>query len=394
MQRLQRLSVFYALTYLLSIVSADYLPFREHAGASFFDGWAYYGNVDNTTWGNVTYLDQPGAQTKGLTFINAAGNAVIKVDNTSTLAPPLAQGDVVNRDSIRLTSIDTYGIGSLIIIDVLHLPYGCSVWPSFWTYGMQEEWPNAGEIDIIEGINNMQHNQIALHTPTGCFQAPNPPQSGTTLETDCSTDRGCIVAETKPNSFGPGFAQAGGGVYAVQMDTSGIYVWFWSRPDVPMNIQTATSTDKMSLSTWGMPSAAYPVSACNVTQYFPPQNLVLLTSLCGAWAAVPDIYQSTCKTPTGSCFFDNVLGPPSNFDEAYWEVKYVRTYFSEDLPRPSSSSSSISSTPTASATQSDASAKSSGKTLTSSAMLSYIFSETSATLTLLFSVVVTSMFWV
>jgi hypothetical protein len=93
---------------------------------------------------------------------------------------------------------------------------------------MQEEWPLAGEIDIIEAINGMTNNQVALHTPPGCYQAQNPGQSGTTLEGDCSKDQGCIVAETKPNSYGPGFAAAGGGVYAIQIAASGIYSWFWS----------------------------------------------------------------------------------------------------------------------------------------------------------------------
>jgi hypothetical protein len=102
------------------------------------------------------------------------------------------------------------------------------VWPSFWTYGIEQEWPLAGEIDIIEGINGMNNNQIALHTTPGCFQARNPGQTGSTLETDCSKDQGCIVAEKKPNSFGAGFATAGGGVYAIQISASGIYSWFWS----------------------------------------------------------------------------------------------------------------------------------------------------------------------
>lgn len=110
------------------------------------------------------------------------------------------------------------------------------MWPSFWTLGVgEQEWPANGEIDIIEGINMMNHNQVALHSRPGCIQAANPPQSGQTLETNCSLDRGCIVAENKPNSFGSGFAQAGGGVFAVQMDISGVFVWFWSvsRPSYP-----------------------------------------------------------------------------------------------------------------------------------------------------------------
>ncbi|KAF4619190.1 hypothetical protein D9613_004737 [Agrocybe pediades] len=370
---------------------AIFNPVRSYEGDTFFDRWDFYGNVDNTTWGgwvtklsltiwwtvgrvvldarsgavwlsrydscvlepeserqlqlqtrpvpkgcNVTYQDRNNATSKKLAFINGAGNAIVKVDNSSVLSPPLAMGDVVNRDSIRLTSLDSYPIGSLIIIDVLHVPFGCSVWPSFWTYGIQEEWPSAGEIDIIEAINQMDHNQIALHTRGGCSQSPPPmgvqAQTGNTIEGDCSTDRGCIVAETKPNSYGAGLNAAGGGVYAVQMALSGIYVWFWSRPDIPQNILQSTATSTMDVTSWGIPTASYPNTTCDMETFFPPQNLVLLTTLCGVWAGVPDIYQSTCKTPTGSCFNDNVLGPASNFDQAYWEIRYIRTFLADDAP--------------------------------------------------------------
>ncbi len=98
----------------------------------------------------------------------------------------------------------------------------------FGALGTGKEWPGGGEIDVIEGINMMDHNQVALHTTPGCFQAQNPGQTGQTIEGDCSTSQGCLVAENKPNSWGPGFAQAGGGVWALQIDVAGIFVWYWS----------------------------------------------------------------------------------------------------------------------------------------------------------------------
>lgn len=59
----------------------------------------------------------------------------------------------------------------------------------------------------------------------------SPPKVGKTLGSNClsiaGTDHnGCVTEETKPNSFGKGFAQAGGGAYAVQIDVSGIYIWY------------------------------------------------------------------------------------------------------------------------------------------------------------------------
>ena len=90
-------------------------------------------------------------------------------------------------------------------------------------------WPSGGEIDIIEAINLMDHNQYALHTIGGCtLDESAAVQTGSVVGTDCSLGSGCVVAETQPNSFGAGFAQAGGGVWATQLDVSGVYMWFWS----------------------------------------------------------------------------------------------------------------------------------------------------------------------
>jgi hypothetical protein len=91
------------------------------------------------------------------------------------------------------------------------------------------------------------------------------------------------VAENKPNSYGADFAAAGGGVFAIQIDGTGIYEWFFSRPNIPTNIQQATTSSTIDTSTWGIPTAAYPNSTCDMQKFFPPQQLVLLTTLCGVW---------------------------------------------------------------------------------------------------------------
>ncbi len=75
---------------------------------------------------------------------------------------------------------------------------------------------------IIEGINLMQNNQIALHTQPGCNHSSPAPanQRGLSDQLDCGVEAGCTVRETAPNSFGSGFNSAGGGVYATHFDAS------------------------------------------------------------------------------------------------------------------------------------------------------------------------------
>lgn len=67
----------------------------------------------------------------------------------------------------------------------------------------------------------MDHNQMALHTTSGCIHSTPPNQHGQSGEADCSQPSGCIVAETSPNSYQTGFAAAGGGIFATQFDVSG-----------------------------------------------------------------------------------------------------------------------------------------------------------------------------
>ncbi|TDL24661.1 hypothetical protein BD410DRAFT_786198 [Rickenella mellea] len=314
---------------LLALVNTArcYSVVREYSGQNFFDGWDFYGSWDNLTNGDIWWLNSSQAYSQQLAYVTTAGNAVIKVDNTSNV--PFNE----KRNTVRVTTHDSYALGSLWIVDVHHLPYGCSVWPAFWSKGV--EWPQGGEIDIIEAVNVMQENQMALHTNFSCSHTTPPTGqqlgiSGTGQNgPDCSTGPGCTVLETKNNSYGPGFNTNGGGVWATQFDLAGVFIWYWSRGNIPASITGATSTSDIDLSDWGVPSASYPNTTCNMTENFQNQQLVMDITLCGDWAGIGVVYNATCGSsgPTGLCYNDNVVGPGSpRYDEAYFEVSYVRAY--------------------------------------------------------------------
>ncbi|KAF9220750.1 glycoside hydrolase family 16 protein [Gyrodon lividus] len=331
--------LFAAALYIFLSRAVAFNIIREYAGSTFFDRWDFYGGLDNTTLGNATWVSQSDATSQGLAYVNSDGHAIIKVDNTTNVQ----YGQT--RNSVRITTQDTYELGSLWIIDLSHIPYGCSVWPAFWSFG--PNWPYDGEIDIIEAINMMGNNQMAIHTTPGCTHSGNANQLGVTgSTTDCSLGPGCIVTETSPNSYLDGFAEAGGGVWATQFDSSGIFIWFWSRPDVPPSITQANSTSSIDISQWGTPHASYLSATCNISQFFTPQNLVLDITLCGDWAGVPSIYDSTCANsgPTGLCYNDCVVGPGSpRYDDAYFDITYIRTYTNASVT-PSSTTTPASTT--------------------------------------------------
>jgi hypothetical protein len=45
------------------------------------------------------------------------------------------------------------------------MPQGCGTWPAVWEFG--EPWPNAGEVDIVEGVNDQEPNSMVVHTSSG-----------------------------------------------------------------------------------------------------------------------------------------------------------------------------------------------------------------------------------
>jgi hypothetical protein len=95
-----------------------------------------------------------------LTYTTSSNTSIIRVDNTSTVA----YND--KRNTIKILSTDYYAVGSVWVLDAKHVPYGCSVWPAFWSYGTGT-WPEGGEIDTLEGVNNQVSSQMALHTEDG-----------------------------------------------------------------------------------------------------------------------------------------------------------------------------------------------------------------------------------
>ncbi|KAJ2970491.1 hypothetical protein NUW58_g9679 [Xylaria curta] len=294
----------------------NYALADEYSGSTFFDKFNYFVGYDPAQ-GFVHYVPKEQAAQLNLTYASAS-TAVLRVD---TSVGPGSQPDAsTGRFSVRVESKKQYNNG-LFVFDVKHTPYGCGTWPALWLSD-PNNWPNNGEIDIMEAVNQATDgNQMTLHTTDGCsVGGVKRIMSGSSLNTNCynGTDdnAGCGVSGPT-NSFGADYNNLQGGIVAMEWRDEGIRVWQFGRDLVPADI-TAKQPDPSS---WGQAAADFPNTGCNIASHFRNQSIIANIDLCGQYAG--GVYaQSGCPS---NCT-DYVANNPNAFQNAFWEFGAFEVY--------------------------------------------------------------------
>jgi len=295
--------------------AASYSIVDTYTASNFFSSFNFFTGSDPTD-GFVNYQSQSSAQSLGL--INTNNNQVYLGVDYTTVNPPSP-----GRDSVRVTSNKAYTHG-LFIADIAHMPGSiCGVWPAMWLFG--PNWPDSGEIDVIEGVSLGNTDTITLHTAAGCTINTAGSQSGTTLlQSNCNANNGndgCGVSTTTANAYGNAFNSNGGGVYAMQWESSGVYVWFFPRGSIPSDITAGAPVT----GNWGLPIVAFNGgSSCNIDSFFANENIVFDTTFCGDWAG--SVWSSgSCASLASTCNA-YVSANPGAFAPAYWLINSVKVY--------------------------------------------------------------------
>ncbi|KAL1688335.1 concanavalin A-like lectin/glucanase domain-containing protein, partial [Schizophyllum commune] len=191
----------------------------------------------------------------------------------------LSVGD--KRDSVRISSKKSYTQG-LFIADIWAMPHGCSVWPAWWTVG--PNWPNGGEIDVLEGVHDQHVNQYTLHTSQGCSIDTSVDVTGTLGNQQCAVgggdNTGCAFIDSDPTSYGNPFNVLAGGVYAHTWTDEGIKIWHFPRTSIPADITSGNPNPD----SWGPPAAFFSANSCDMGSHFYDHVLTFDITLCGDWA--------------------------------------------------------------------------------------------------------------
>lgn len=324
------------LTSVLLAGAYAYTLDTDMSGSTFFDNFNFE-TFASPTHGYVKYSPQ----SSGLATVEN-GKAMIRVDTTQTVTSG-------GRKSIRLHSKKTWTSG-LFILDANHMPEGCSVWPAWWFDG--PNWPNGGEIDVVEYVNTGVHNHATLHTSAGCGQYHPTDYSGSQGQQNCDAslngNAGCGFTSNDGTTAGSGFNNVGGGVVAmefVQGSTGWIKVWNFQRSQIPGDITSGNPNPD----SWGTPSAHFDIGSSCPSSHFAAQTMIINTELCGDWAGANGVYnnQYSCGSQTGqyNCV-DNVKYNGANFKKAYWEINSIKVYTGRSggntpSPQPSGSCTAI-----------------------------------------------------
>ncbi|KAJ8516684.1 hypothetical protein ONZ45_g6042 [Pleurotus djamor] len=317
-------------------MAATYFMQDEIIGTAFLTTFNFEA-ISDPTHGRVNYVDAGTAQRQNLTF--ASGNTFILRADSKTVLSSSGPG----RNSVRIQSKKSYTT-HVAIFDIRHMPQGCGTWPAVsatvhissyehaadmhdsikvWENG--PNWPNGGEVDIVEGVNDRSPNQVTLHTSAGCSMPASRSQTGTSAQNDCNvatnSNAGCGVRMTQANNYGPGFNNNGGGWYAVERTSTFIKVWFWPRNagNVPADVRSGGTT--VNTGSWGTPSAFFPNTQCDFASHFKAHNIIINLTFCGDWAG--NAYASSgCPS---SCV-DYVNRNPGSFTNAYFDFAGLRVY--------------------------------------------------------------------
>ncbi|KAK7542798.1 concanavalin A-like lectin/glucanase domain-containing protein [Phyllosticta citribraziliensis] len=323
------------LATLLSRVSADYVLVDDYEPSNFFDKFDFF-TANDPTQGYVDYVNQTSAQEDGL-IGNTSDRVYIGVDTKNTYNVYSDRG----RPSVRLQSTQSYTHG-LFILDLNHMPYGCGTWPAWWTVGDINTWPADGEIDIIEGVNANQNNTNKIYTANKGCSITGRGQSAIADAFDCS--QGCGSQSTNPYSYGAGFGMISGGVYAMEWTSDYIRVWFFDRSNIPRSI----SAGQPDSSDFGMPMSNFQ-GACDIDRYFRNHKIVFDITFCGTWAGQAFNASPSCPLTPGHDAWDSckfyVAGNPSAFQNAYWDINWMRVYQNTGGSSSAAASSSYPSTP-------------------------------------------------
>ncbi|KAI0032170.1 2 beta-glucanase [Vararia minispora EC-137] len=310
---MKHLSLEFLIFFASSALAATFGIVDTYQGSDFLNRFDFEA-IPDPTHGYVNYVSKSTAMADGLVSVSG-NNFTLKADDTN-----IVSSSASGRNSVRIQSQKTYG-SHVTVINLAHMPKGCGTWPAIWEVG--PNWPNGGEVDIIEGESP---NHATLHTSSGCTMPSSRDEAGYVLLSNCvsgsGSNTGCGVAFTSANSYGHEFNLIQGGFYAMERTTTEVKIWFWPRTasNIPSDVKNGASS--INTNGWGQPQAFFPNTNCDIGSHFAPSNIIINLTFCGDLGSAT-YASSGCP---GTCQCQSLSNNPSQMVNAYFLIMWLKVY--------------------------------------------------------------------
>lgn len=279
-----------------ALADAQYTVKNTYQGQDFVQAFSFFNGGDPTN-GYVTYSDKATSLGDNRVTFND-GRFQMRVDSTRVTNPNGA-----GRGSVRIESLQTWTKG-LFVADFAQLPERqCGIWPACkylhrywgltnlakgWTLG--DNWPNNGEIDILEGVHENNENLASLHTARESRISSDPQYfAGVVQKTNCNYNNpdangggavGCGILDRDLNSFGSPVGRGNARAVAMEWTSDFIKVWNFAKGDEPADMFSANPDP----SQWPLPAQQFTGSDVNIDANFNAHRMIFDTTLCGDYA--------------------------------------------------------------------------------------------------------------
>lgn len=130
--------------------------------------------LDRTKWnvevtGHVAnneqqaYVDSP--ETIYLETGDESASGILVIQPRFSQGHKTSQGDVFDLVSGRINTRSKVEFNHANVSARMRIPVGEGLWPAFWLLGASGQWPECGEIDIMENVGEPDWVSVALHGP-------------------------------------------------------------------------------------------------------------------------------------------------------------------------------------------------------------------------------------
>ncbi len=245
----------------------------------------------------------------------------------------------------RLESRQSFSEGGIFLIDVDHIPAECGVWPAFWLLGgpeswgtsypnTRQDWPNYGEIDIIEQVNSDPKNHTTLHTKEGCTIRGSVSSGGTLESDDCAFENSYTGCSIKFPDFSSQNADRNGVYVCEWIPNKEINYWFFPKGSIPAGLAGASeygaSVDPAGWDSQTPFWSKMDLSGGCSQDFFTNMRMVINTTFCGDWAGRDPGEDCDFNTPeecnqTIQKFIEDYK-PYEPIPDYTWRINSVRVY--------------------------------------------------------------------